>query len=51
MWYVNLLLLIVVPDSKVHVANIGPTRVLSAPGGTNVGHMNLAMWEYFRLCS
>ena len=25
------------PDSKVHGANIGPTWVLSAPGGPHVG--------------
>ena len=27
----------VCPDSKIHVANIGPTWVLSAPGGPHVG--------------
>ena len=32
------------PDSKVHGANMGPTRVLSAPGGLHVGHMNFAIW-------
>ena len=31
------------PDSKVHVANMGPTWVLSAPDGPHVGHMNLAI--------
>ena len=31
------------PDSKVHEANMGPTWVLSAPGGPHVGHINLAM--------
>ena len=31
------------PDSKVHVANIGPTWVLSAPGGPHVCPMNLAI--------
>ena len=30
-------------DSKVHVANMGPTCVLSAPGGPYVGPMNLAI--------
>ena len=30
------------PDSKVHGANMGPTRVLLAPGGPHVGPMNLA---------
>ena len=33
------------PDSKVHGANMGPTWVLSAPGGPHVGFMNLAIWE------
>ena len=32
------------PDSKVHVAYMGPTWVLSAPGGPHVGPMNLAIW-------
>ena len=31
------------PDSKVHMANMGPTQVLSAPGGPHVGPMNLAI--------
>ena len=31
------------PDSKVHVANMGPNWVLAAPGGPNVGPMNLAI--------
>ena len=31
------------PDSKVHVANMGSTWVLSAPGGPHVGPMNLAI--------
>ena len=33
------------PDSKVHGANMGPTWVLSAPDGPNVGPMNLAILE------
>ena len=33
------------PDSKVHGANMGPTWVLSSPGGPHVGPMNLAIWE------
>ena len=32
-----------IPDNKVHVANMGPTWVLSAPGGPHVGPMNLAI--------
>ena len=31
------------PDSKVHEANMGPTRVLSASDGPHVGPMNLAI--------
>ena len=32
------------PDSKVHGANMGPTWVLSSPGGPRVGPTNLAIW-------
>ena len=32
-----------IPDNKVHGANMGPTRVLPAPGGPHVGPM-LAPW-------
>ena len=31
------------PDSKVHRANMGPTWVLSSPGGPHAGPMNLAI--------
>ena len=31
------------PDSKVHGANMGPTRDLSAPDEPHVGPMNLAI--------
>ena len=31
------------PDSKFHVVNMGPTWVLSAPGGPHVGPINLAI--------
>ena len=31
------------PESKGHVANMGPTWVLSAPGGSHVGPMNLVI--------
>ena len=34
-----------IPDSKVHGGNIGPTWVLSAPGGPHVGPMNLAILD------
>ena len=33
------------PDSKVHGANTGPTRVLSAPGGPHVSPTNPAIRE------
>ena len=33
----------VYPDSKVHWAYMGPTWVLSSPGGPHVGPMNLAI--------
>ena len=32
-----------IPDNKVHGANMGPTWVLSAPGGHHVGPMDLAI--------
>ena len=35
------------PDSRVHEANMGPTWVLSAPGGPHVGPMNLDIWVHF----
>ena len=34
------------PDSKVNGANMGPTWVLSAPRGSHVGLMNLAICVY-----
>ena len=37
------------PDSKVHVANMGPTWVMSAPDGPHVGPMNLAIRIMFSL--
>ena len=37
---------LVVPDSKVHGANMGSTWVLSSPGGPQVGPMKLAIWGY-----
>ena len=32
------------PDCKVYGANMGPTWILSGPGGPHVGPMNLAIW-------
>ena len=43
-----------IPDSKVHGANMGPTSVLSAPGGPHGGPINLAigdvswLWDFMR---
>ena len=36
------------PNSKIHGAKMGPTWVLSAPGGTHFGPINLAIrvWAY-----
>ena len=36
--------LVNLPDSKVHGANMGPTWVLSTPGGSHAGPMNLVIW-------
>ena len=41
--------LVMLPDSKVHGANMGPTWVLLAPGGPHVGPMNLAIWAIYHL--
>ena len=38
------------PDSKFHVANMGPTWVLSAPGEPHVGHKSLAIRVCKRVC-
>ena len=38
-----------VPDSKVHVAHMGPTWDLSAPGGPYAGPMNIAIRGVIRL--
>ena len=35
------------PDSKVHMANMGLTWVLSAPGGSHIGPINFAIREHF----
>ena len=39
------------PDIKVHGANMGPTGVLSAPGGPHVGPINLAVRECIHMHS
>ena len=33
-------------DGKVHVANMGPIWGRQDPGGSHVGHMNFAIWEW-----
>ena len=38
------------PHSKVHGANMGPTWVLSAPDGSHVDIMNLAVWDDYLSC-
>ena len=35
----------IVPDSKIHVANMGPTWGRQDPGGLHVGHTSLAIWD------
>ena len=42
-FYILLCFIVASPDSKDHRANMGPTWVLSAPGGSHVGPMNLAI--------
>ena len=37
------------PDSKVHGANMGPTWGRQDPGGSHVGHMNLAIWVVLKM--
>ena len=34
---------LLISDSKIHGANMGPTWVLSGPGGSHVSPMNLAI--------
>ena len=36
------------PDSKVHGANMGPTWGQLDPGMPHVGHVNFAIWEWYR---
>ena len=39
----------IAPDSNFHVAHMGPTWVLSAPGESHVGPMNLAIRGHLEL--
>ena len=41
-------ILVIIPDSKNHGANMGPTWALSAPDGPHVGPMNLAIRDSTR---
>ena len=43
------LLMPLVPDSKVHGANIGPVWGRQDPGGPHVGPMNFAIWSDYNL--
>ena len=40
-----------IPDSKVHVTNMGPIWGRQDPGGPHVGLMNIASWDVFTLWS
>ena len=35
----------IIPDSKVHGANMGPIWGRQDPGGPHVGPMNFAIWD------
>ena len=35
----------IIPDSKVHGANMGPIGGRQDPGGPHVGRMNFAIWD------
>ena len=37
---------VIVPDSKIHGANMGPTWVLLAPDGPYAGPMNQAIYSH-----
>ena len=43
--YLCYTLYISIPDSKVHVANMGPIWGRQDPGGPHVGPMNFAIWD------
>ena len=43
-WYDFIGIAVIVPDSKVHVANMGPIWGRQDPGGPHVGPMNFAIW-------
>ena len=35
----------VIPDRQVHGSNMGPTLEWQGPGGPQVGHVDLAIWD------
>ena len=35
----------IIPDSKIHGANMGPIWGRQVPGGPHVGTMNFAIWD------
>ena len=35
----------IIPDSKVHGANMGPIWGRQDPGGPHIGPMNFAIWD------
>ena len=37
--------LLMIPESKVHGANMGPIWGRQDPGGSHVGPMNFAIWD------
>ena len=39
-----------VPDSKIHMANMGPIWGRQDPGGPHVGPMNFAIWGVSTMC-
>ena len=42
-YYIVSFYIFIYPDSKIHVAHMGPTWVLAAAGRRHVGHKNLAI--------
>ena len=44
-YVINIFSLRIIPDKKVHGANIGPIWGRQDPGGPHVGPINLAIWE------
>ena len=49
--YVHHCAVLMIPDSKVYGANMGPIWGRQDPGGPHVGHMNLAIWDMLIMSS